>query len=81
MVGDKLMIVLPGFLKAQKEDDELLTPICSLHEVVAFQSGLQLPMRVIYELSSALSFQANVHRRTHQSKTHLCGNTKWAAGT
>lgn len=47
MVRDELVIVFPRFLETQEEDDELLTPVCGLHEVVPFQIGLHLPMGVI----------------------------------
>lgn len=47
MMSDEFTIVLPGFLETQDEHDELLTPVCSLREVVAFEVRLHLPMGVI----------------------------------
>lgn len=50
MVRNKFPVVLPGFLKAQYKDDELLTPVSNLHEVIPLEFRCHLPMRVVYWL-------------------------------
>lgn len=85
MVRDELVIVFPRFLETQQEDDELLTPVCGLHEVVPFQIGLHLPMGVICERRSVLNVLPKADDdkkiKTNRSKMLPYGRTMWATGT
>ena len=47
---DEFLEVFPGLLETKDEDDELVTPVRRLHEIVALQFGSHLPVRVIYNL-------------------------------
>lgn len=47
MVNDKLDIVLPRLLQPQCEDKELVQPVRGVHEIIRFQSGRHLPLRII----------------------------------
>jgi hypothetical protein len=44
---DEFLVVFPRFLKTKDEDDKLLTPVRSLHEIVTLEFGSHLPVRVI----------------------------------
>jgi hypothetical protein len=54
MVAHELVVVLPWFLETEKKNQELLGPERCLHEVVALELGLQLPVRITYDMRSAV---------------------------
>lgn len=47
VMSNKLIVVLPRFLKFECEHYELLAPVCCLHEIVALKLGLHVPVRII----------------------------------
>jgi hypothetical protein len=44
---DEFLVVFPGFLETKDEDDKLLAPVRSLHEIVALEFRSHLPIWVI----------------------------------
>jgi len=50
MVCNKFIVILSRFLKPENQDNELLDPICELHQVIAFEFRLHVPVRIIYSL-------------------------------
>ena len=49
VVRDELLVVLPRLFKLEHEHQELVAPVCRLHEVVALELGLHVPVRVVCE--------------------------------
>lgn len=47
MMGDEHVVVPPGFLETEEEDNKLLTPIGRLHKVVTFELRFHLPVGII----------------------------------
>lgn len=48
VVGNEFSVVLAWFFETEEEDDELLAPVSSMHEVVTFQVGYHIPVRITY---------------------------------
>lgn len=48
MVSDELVVVLAGLFEAKHENDELLTPVSKLHQVVSLHVGYHIPVRITY---------------------------------
>lgn len=48
VVGNEFGVVLAWFFETEKKDNELLAPICRMHEVVSFQVRYHIPMRITY---------------------------------
>lgn len=46
VVAHKLVVILPWFLKTEKEDKELLDPKGCLHEIIQLELWLKLPVRI-----------------------------------
>lgn len=48
-MSDELLVVLAGLLNLEREDDRLLAPVGSLHEVVDLETPRHLTVRVVDE--------------------------------
>ena len=46
MMAHKLVVILPRFLETEKKNEKLLDPKGRLHEIVRFQLGFHLPVRI-----------------------------------
>jgi hypothetical protein len=46
---NEFLEVFPGLLETKDKDDELLTPVRRLHEIVALEFGSHLPVWVVYK--------------------------------
>jgi len=46
VVTHKLVVVLPRLLKTEKENEELLGPEGSLHEIIQLELWLHFPVRI-----------------------------------
>jgi hypothetical protein len=51
VVCDQFLVVFPGFLETKYEDYKLLTPVRSLHEIIALEFRRHLPVRIVYDSS------------------------------
>ena len=48
MVQNQLHVVLARFLELESEDEQLLAPVCGLHQVVPLEHRDHLPVWVAY---------------------------------
>jgi hypothetical protein len=46
MVAHQLVVIFPWFLETEKKNEKLLDPKGRLHEIVRFQLGFHLPVRI-----------------------------------
>ena len=49
MVGHELVIVLAGLFESQEKNNELLTLVRCLHEIVGLEFWFHIPVWIVYE--------------------------------
>lgn len=48
MVGNEFVVVFAWLFETEEKNDELLTPVSRMHEVVSFQVRDHIPVRIAY---------------------------------
>ena len=60
MVRYQLIVILARLFKPEKENNELLAPVRSLHEVVPLEFWFHIPVRVVCRMSFKCTLCGNV---------------------